>query len=86
MHTDYLAAAIAGIERGAGVPVVDAAATLDHVCTPLRYTAEQQARILAHVIDGGQRTSGGVLHAVTSTAQTLTDADTAYDMNAPACA
>ena len=40
----------------------------------------QQATILDHFIDGGDRTCGGVLHAVTSAAQTLADADDAYDM------
>jgi hypothetical protein len=41
---------------------------------------EQQRLILGHFIDGGDRTSGGVLHAVTSTAQTLPDPDDAYDL------
>ncbi|MGH3908731.1 MAG: hypothetical protein ACRDTE_31800 [Pseudonocardiaceae bacterium] len=36
--------------------------------------------ILNHFIDGADRSSGGVLHAVTSAAQTLDDADDAYEM------
>jgi len=39
---------------------------------------------LAHFIRGGDLTAGGVMHAVTSTAQTLTDADAAHDMEAQA--
>jgi hypothetical protein len=54
--------------------------TLDHVARTLRFTAEQQETILAHFISGQDRTSGGVLQAVTSAAQTVTDADTAHDM------
>jgi hypothetical protein len=48
--------------------------TLDHVARTLRFTAEQQETILAHFISGQDRTSGGVLQAVTSAAQTVTDA------------
>ena len=35
---------------------------------------------LTHFIRGGDVTAGGVMHAVTSVAQTLPDADTAHDM------
>jgi hypothetical protein len=35
---------------------------------------------LAHLIRGGEVTAGGVMHAVTSVAQTLDDADTAHEM------
>lgn len=58
----------------------DVDATLEFVGKQLRFTAEQQTTILNHFIDGGDRSCGGVLHAVTSTAQTLDDADDAYDM------
>ena len=37
---------------------------------------------MAHFIRGGDLTAGGILHAVTSTAQTQADADTAHDMEA----
>jgi hypothetical protein len=39
---------------------------------------------LAHFIRGGDLTAGGVLHAVTSTAQTLSDADAAHEMESQA--
>ena len=35
---------------------------------------------LTHFIRGGDVTAGGVLHAVTSVAQTLPDADAAHEM------
>ena len=35
---------------------------------------------LGHFIDAGDRTAGGILHAVTSTAQTVPDADDAYTL------
>ncbi len=39
---------------------------------------------LAHFIRGGDVTVGGVMHAVTSVAQTLPDADTAHEMESAA--
>jgi hypothetical protein len=37
---------------------------------------------LAHFIRGGDLTAGGVMHAVTSAAQLMPDADTAHEMEA----
>lgn len=80
LNPGYLQATIAQIEADAGVPVRDVEATLEYVSTELRFTADEQTTILNHFIDGGDRTSGGVLHAVTSAAQTLDDADQAFDL------
>lgn len=80
LDVDYVTAKIAEIERGADVTVSDVPATLEYVGGQLRFTAEQQATILDHFISGGDRTAGGVLHAVTSTAQTLADADAAHEL------
>ncbi|MGH3983002.1 MAG: DUF932 domain-containing protein [Pseudonocardiaceae bacterium] len=77
---DYVDAKIAEVEAEAGIPVRDVEATWKFVGKQLRFTEDEQATILNHFIDGGDRSCGGVLHAVTSTAQTLTDADDAYDM------
>jgi hypothetical protein len=76
----YVRAKLGEIARQAGVPIRDPQATLEHVGKALRFTAEQQATILAHFVSGGDVTSGGVLHAVTSAAQTLDDADSAHDL------
>lgn len=77
---DYVDAKIAEVETEAGIPVRDVEATLEFVGKQLRFTTEQQNTILNHFIGGGDRSCGGVMHAVTSTAQTLDDADDAYDM------
>jgi len=37
---------------------------------------------LSHFIRGGDLTAGGVMHAVTSTAQVTPDSDTAHEMEA----
>jgi len=76
----YVRAKLDEIARHAGVAITDPQATLEHVGKALRFTAEQQATILAHFIGGSDITSGGVLHAVTSAAQTLDDADAAHDL------
>jgi len=76
----YVRAKLAEITRDAGVAITDPAATLEHVGKALRFTTEAQATILAHFISGSDITSGGVLHAVTSAAQTLDDADAAHDL------
>lgn len=73
-------AKIAEVEAEAGIPVRDVDATLEYVGKQLRFTTEQQQTILNHFIDGADRSAGGVLHAVTSTAQTLDDADDAHEI------
>lgn len=76
----YVERVVAGLEERAGRPVRDVTSTIEHVSKELRFTTEQQATILGHFISSGDRTAGGVLQAVTSTAQTLADADDAYAM------
>ena len=84
LDTSYVEKKIAEMSQAAGQPVDDPQATVEIVCQRLRFTDEQQKTILAHFIRGGDLTAGGVMHAVTSTAQTLTDADTAHEMEAQA--
>ena len=80
----YAERAIRDIEKAAGRPVADPAETVRTVSQRLRFTDTQQAGILSHFIRGGDLTAGGVMHAVTSVAQTLTDADAAYEMEVAA--
>ncbi len=80
LDIDYVHAKLAEIERDAGVIITNPTATLEHVGQQLRFNADQRQTILSHFIDGGDRSSGGVLHAVTSAAQLLTDPDAAHEM------
>ncbi|MEV0734085.1 DUF932 domain-containing protein [Polymorphospora sp. NPDC050346] len=82
LNADYLTAKIRDLESKAAVPVRDAAPTVEAVAKALSFTADQQATILNHFIRGGQLTAGGIMHAVTSAAQTIADADTAHAMEA----
>jgi hypothetical protein len=80
LNPTYLHRALDKIQADAGVEVRQVTETLEFVSTQLRFTTDEQDLILNHFIDGGDRTSGGVLHAVTSAAQTIQDADQAYDL------
>jgi hypothetical protein len=76
----YIDRTLAAIQDQAGVHIRDVPATVEHVAKELRFTAEQQQTILDHFIDAGDRTAGGILHAITSTAQTQPDADDAHTL------
>ncbi len=76
----YVQRAVRAMEQHAGHPVTDPQETVQTMSQRLRFTDDQQHDILAHFIRGGDVTAGGVMHAVTSVAQTLEDADTAHEM------
>jgi hypothetical protein len=76
----YLDRALRAIEADAGHPLADPQEAVRTVSQRLRLTEAQQADILAHFIRGGAVTAGGVMHAVTSVAQTQPDADAAHEM------
>jgi hypothetical protein len=84
LDADYVQRKIAEMAEEAGQPVTDPQQTIKIVAQRLRFTDEQQKTILNHFIRGGDLTAGGVMHAVTSTAQTVDDADTAHEMEAQA--
>ena len=76
----YVERAVRAMEKDAGKPLADPQEAVRTVSQRLRFTDAQQAGILTHFIRGGDVTAGGVMHAVTSVAQTLPDADTAHEM------
>jgi hypothetical protein len=82
LDRDYVRAKLAEIERDAGVEIGRPQATIEHVCDQLRYSNAQRDSVFSHFIQGGDTTSGGVLHAVTSAAQLVENADEAYAMEA----
>jgi hypothetical protein len=84
LDTGYVTAKIRELTRAAGAPVDDPEDTIKVVAAKLRFTDDQQKTILAHFIRGSDISAGGVMHAVTSAAQTLADADAAHDMEAQA--
>lgn len=80
----YVSRVVEGMERDAGAPVDRPQDTIPVVSQQLRFSEEQQDAILSHFIKGGSLTAGGVMHAVTSVAQTLDDADAAHDLESRA--
>ncbi len=83
LDVDYMQSVIAGIEEKAGTPIhrVDDVKVLTK---RLAFSQAETDSILDHFIRGGQMTFGGVLNAITSVAQGLSDADAAYEMESAA--
>lgn len=84
LDAEYVQRVVDSITETAATRVTDPVATVERVAKALNYTAEQTAGVLDHFIKGGQVTAGGVLHAVTSYAQVIDDADVAWDFQATA--
>ncbi|WUD70224.1 DUF932 domain-containing protein [Streptomyces sp. NBC_00510] len=84
MDRAYLEAKLRELEEQAGAPVKDPAAAIEFVAKKLRYTDSVRESVFAHFIHGGQVTASGVMQAITATAQTLTDADAAHELEGTA--
>jgi hypothetical protein len=80
----YVERAVRKMEKQAGHRVSAPAEAIKVIGGQLRYTQAQQDDILAHFITGGDLTSGGIMHAVTSVAQIQDDGDAAWDMESTA--
>ncbi|MFJ8142624.1 DUF932 domain-containing protein [Streptomyces sp. NPDC096013] len=82
LSREYVEAKVHAMEAAAGKTLDEPTKTIEHVTKTLSIGNETKDRILSHFIRGGQMTAGGVMQAVTSTAQTLTDADQAAALEA----
>ncbi|GHB77516.1 hypothetical protein GCM10010377_79710 [Streptomyces viridiviolaceus] len=82
LSREYVEAKLSEMEDAAGKRLAEPTKTIEHVTKKLSIGAEAKDMILAHFVQGGQMTAGGVMQAVTSTAQTLTDADQAAALEA----
>jgi hypothetical protein len=81
---DYVTRMVADLEAVAGTPVRDPDTTLKVVAQKLRLSDSETQSILAHFVNGSALTAGGVMHALTSVAQTLPDPDAAHELEAVA--
>jgi hypothetical protein len=79
----YVERVVAGWEERAGQPVKKVE-EVKVITKRLGFTAEQGEGIMAYFVQGGQMTMGGVANAATAYAQTVEDADEAYDLEARA--
>lgn len=82
LSREYIEAKVREMEAAAGTTLDEPTKTIEHVTKTLSIGTDTKARILSHFVRGGQMTAGGVMQAVTSTAQTLTDADQAAALEA----
>lgn len=80
LSPEYVQATLDRIAEDMGQPVSDAQKHVEVVASRMRFSAETMAGVLDHFIRGGQMTSGGVMQAVTSFAQTVSDADLAAEL------
>ena len=80
LDVDYMEKVIARVEKQATKEVTDGAAAIEFISKKSAFTQAEQAGILFHFVRGGQMTVGGVFNSVTAMAQTVTDADRAYEM------
>ena len=79
LTTDYVEATVRKLEAEAGVELRKPDEVIKQVSKELVYSQVEQDMILSHFIKGGQLTSGGVLQAVSSAAQTIEDVDRAHE-------
>lgn len=79
LDTSYITQALAAIEEAAATPLTNPENAVRTVANRLRFTDDQAGDILRHFIQGGQCTAGGIMQAVTASAQAIPDADTAHD-------
>ncbi|MEU7688529.1 hypothetical protein AB0B67_45010, partial [Streptomyces spectabilis] len=82
LSREYLEAKVRDMEAAAGRELTEPTKTIEHVTKSLSISADTKDMILAHFVKGGQVTAGGVMQAITSTAQTLPDADQAAALEA----
>ena len=82
LDPEFLAEVIASIESKAGRELDHPVDTIETVARTLGFSDDTRAGVLDHFIRGGQVTAGGVLNAVTSFAQTVSDADLANELEA----
>jgi len=84
LDAEYVKRKVAELNELAGTPVDEPAAVIEHVAKSLLYTDAQRESVFSMFMDGGVRTAGGVMHAVTAAAQQQLNADTAHAMEADA--
>jgi len=80
LDIEYMRKIIAETEAKAGKKIDEPVETIEIVGKKLAYDQETQKGILAHFIDGGDRTAGGLMQAITSYSQLVPDADKAADL------
>ncbi|MGR3938425.1 DUF932 domain-containing protein [Streptomyces sp. BRA346] len=84
MDHAYVERKLTEIQREAGQKVEKPSETIEYVSRRLKFSDSVRESVLNHFTAGGQATAGGVMQAVTATAQTLSDGDAAYELQGQA--
>ncbi|MFJ9381437.1 DUF932 domain-containing protein [Streptomyces sp. NPDC101455] len=84
MNRDYVERKLTDIQREAGREITSPAETVELVAKQLRFSDSVRDSVFNHFIKGGQTTAGGIMQAITATAQTLDDGDAAYELETQA--
>lgn len=80
LSPEYVQATVDRIAADMGVAVAAPDTHIQAVAKTMKFAPEVMQGVLSHFILGGQLTSGGVMQAVTSYAQTVSDADLANEL------
>ncbi|QWS68238.1 hypothetical protein SEA_VANLEE_121 [Gordonia phage VanLee] len=78
---EYVRDTVAKITEKAAKPLEDPK-QIEVVATQLKFNEGERAALLSHFIKGGQMTAGGVMNAVTSMCQEISDPDRSHEVQA----
>jgi len=84
LNVSYVERVIERLTEDAIPPVKEVSKTIEVVAKEQGYTEAESESILNFFIDGGQRTAGGVMQAITAAVQQIEDPQRAYDIEATA--
>jgi hypothetical protein len=84
LDADYLNRALRQIEIGSDEKIADVEKTITEVTQRPAFGKADMKGLLATFMDGGDRSRGGLVNAITSYSQQVKDPDRAYEMDADA--
>lgn len=84
LDIDFIRRTIERLEEEAGVPVNNAIETIETVTRGLQFSNAERESVLQCFVLGGQMNAGGIMQAVSAAAQTIEDADRAFEMEGKA--
>lgn len=84
LNPEYMNRVIRQLETGSDEPIADVEAAIEDVTKRPAFSKADAKGLLASFMDGGDRTRGGLMNAITAYSQTVDDADRAYEMDADA--
>lgn len=84
LDADYMNRVIRQIEAGSDEKIDDVDKAIETIISRPAFSKADAKGLLASFMDGGDRTRGGLVNAITAFSQTVDDADRAYEMDADA--